>query len=125
MKHFYEVFLSCKEQWADSSVVLNARKRSGTRRRGRYIWKKYHVLVEEQLGSCSCSWGCEARVFRHIANHEKLVGSCSLLAGVGAQSEVMALAGQVLGWGFQLAFALAICEAGGGRPVISANGLRL
>ena len=44
MKHFYEVSLSC--QWGESSICMNARKKTGTKRTGRYVWKKYETLVE-------------------------------------------------------------------------------
>ena len=55
MKHFYEHYLSCKGVWADSSIVMNARQRAGTRRKGRYVWVKFDDLVIMRPGSVL--WG--------------------------------------------------------------------
>ena len=50
MRHFYEVFLASGEDWSKSTVVMNARQRSGKKKFGRYVWKKFETLVQETLG---------------------------------------------------------------------------
>ena len=50
MRHFYEMFLSANEDWQQSSVVYNARRRSGKKKCGKFIWKMMKTLKEEYLG---------------------------------------------------------------------------
>ena len=49
MRQMYEMFLTCDGDWMASSLVVNSRKRNSTRRRGRYVWKKYELLKTEHL----------------------------------------------------------------------------
>ena len=50
MKHFYEMFLSASEDWDQSSIMYNVRRRSGKRKCGKYVWKTLQALKDEQLG---------------------------------------------------------------------------
>ena len=50
MKHFYEMFLSANEKWAESSIMINMRKRKGKKKVGKYVWKKLETLKEQSLG---------------------------------------------------------------------------
>ena len=50
MKHFYEMFLSAGEDWQESSIMYNVRRRSGKRKCGKYVWKTLKTLKEEYLG---------------------------------------------------------------------------
>ena len=47
MKHFYEVFLSAKEDWMKSSVMMNVSSKKRGKRSGRYVWKRYMDLKKE------------------------------------------------------------------------------
>ena len=49
MKHLFEQFLTAGEDWLQSAIVVNTRSRKKGARRGQYVWKKFHKLVEEQL----------------------------------------------------------------------------
>lgn len=47
MRHLYEVFLSCKEDWAQSNLVLNSKASNTSKRIGCCRWRKYEDLVKE------------------------------------------------------------------------------
>ena len=47
MKHFYEMFLTANENWAQSSVMLNLRTANKKKKMGKYVWKRYIDLVAE------------------------------------------------------------------------------
>ncbi|CAE7195431.1 TEX13C [Symbiodinium sp. CCMP2592] len=38
LRHLFEVFVSAGENWLESSIVLNARRKNANRRRGKFIW---------------------------------------------------------------------------------------
>ncbi|OLQ04185.1 hypothetical protein AK812_SmicGene12728 [Symbiodinium microadriaticum] len=43
VRHLFEVFVSSNENWLQSSIVLNSRKKLAKRRRGKFIW----ITVED------------------------------------------------------------------------------
>ncbi|CAE7208862.1 unnamed protein product [Symbiodinium sp. CCMP2592] len=54
MRQMYEMFLTCDGDWLSSSLVVNARKKKGSRRRGRYLWKKFEhgeAIAEDIVAS--------------------------------------------------------------------------
>ena len=55
MKHSYEMFLSAHEDWDQSSIMYNVRRRSGKRKCGKYVWKTLKALKEEQLDCTTCA----------------------------------------------------------------------
>ena len=49
MRHLFEVFVSSNENWLQSSIVLNSRKKLAKRRRGKFIWITVEDLIKKQL----------------------------------------------------------------------------
>ncbi|CAE7025856.1 unnamed protein product [Symbiodinium sp. KB8] len=47
LRHLFEVWTSAKEEWMESSIVVNARSKTAKRRRGKFVWKKYCDLLSE------------------------------------------------------------------------------
>ena len=50
MRNFYEMFLSANEDWEQSSIMYNARRRAGKKKCGKFVWKMLKTLKEEYLG---------------------------------------------------------------------------
>ena len=47
MRHLYEVFISAKEDWQQSSIMMNSRQSSSNKRFGCYRWRKFSEIKEE------------------------------------------------------------------------------
>ena len=49
MRHFFEMYLTSNGNWEESSVMYNARRRSGKKRCGKYVWKRLMDLKQQCL----------------------------------------------------------------------------
>ena len=49
LRHLFEVFVSAGENWLESSIVLNARRKNASRRRGKFIWITFEDLAKKYL----------------------------------------------------------------------------
>ena len=71
MRHLFEQFLTCSEDWQQSAIMMNVRSRKKGSRHGSYVWKKFQTLVEEQLARINMT---NSRLDRVHPNQDPIPG---------------------------------------------------